>query len=146
MPINTDKAATTKIRLLICNAVSRLMNWGGGVALSAGLLVKLKLGARQANKIKGTPSMTTIMARMMTPLVGSLVKACTEVSKPERTINVPIKLKPKPNMASSTAHSRNILRFSTTTSEWMRAVAINHGMREAFSTGSQNHHPPQPSS
>ena len=36
--------------------------------------------------------------------------------------------------------------FSVTASEWMRAVPTSHGMNEAFSTGSQNHHPPQPSS
>ena len=32
------------------------------------------------------------------------------------------------------------------TSSEIRAVAINHGIKDAFSTGSQNHHPPQPNS
>ena len=37
-------------------------------------------------------------------------------------------------------------RFSVTASEWMSAVATSQGMKDAFSTGSQNHQPPQPSS
>ena len=37
-------------------------------------------------------------------------------------------------------------RFSVTASEWMSAVPTSQGMKEAFSTGSQNHQPPQPSS
>jgi cytochrome c-type biogenesis protein CcmF len=36
--------------------------------------------------------------------------------------------------------------FSVTASEWMSAVPTSHGMKDAFSTGSQNHQPPQPSS
>ena len=31
-------------------------------------------------------------------------------------------------------------------SEWISAVPTSQGMKEAFSTGSQNHQPPQPSS
>ena len=37
-------------------------------------------------------------------------------------------------------------RFSMTTAEWRSAVAASHGISEAFSTGSQNQKPPQPSS
>ena len=37
-------------------------------------------------------------------------------------------------------------RFSTTTAECNSAVPASHGMKDAFSTGSQNHQPPQPSS
>ena len=37
-------------------------------------------------------------------------------------------------------------RFSTTIAECSSAVAASQGMKEAFSTGSQNHQPPQPSS
>ncbi len=37
-------------------------------------------------------------------------------------------------------------RFSTTIAECSSAVAASQGMNEAFSTGSQNHQPPQPSS
>jgi hypothetical protein len=37
-------------------------------------------------------------------------------------------------------------RFSTTTAEWRSAAARSQGMKLAFSTGSQNQKPPQPSS
>ena len=33
-----------------------------------------------------------------------------------------------------------------TIAEWSSAVPASHGMKEAFSTGSQNQKPPQPSS
>ena len=36
-------------------------------------------------------------------------------------------------------------RFSTTTAECSNAVPTSHGIKDAFSTGSQNHQPPQPS-
>ncbi len=39
-----------------------------------------------------------------------------------------------------------VARFSVTASEWISAVPTSQGMKEAFSTGSQNHQPPQPSS
>ncbi len=48
-------------------------------------------------------------------------------------------------MASSTVQLRNAPRRSVTISEWMSAVPASHGMNDAFSTGSQNHQPPQPS-
>ena len=49
-------------------------------------------------------------------------------------------------MASNTVQARNMLRFSVTAREWIRAVPASQGNNEAFSTGSQNHQPPQPSS
>ena len=48
-------------------------------------------------------------------------------------------------MASSRVQLRKAPRFSVTASEWMSAVPTSQGMNEAFSTGSQNHQPPQPS-
>ena len=85
-------------------------------------------------------------ARMKTPRAGSVAKAWTETRTPERTRKVPSKLSEKPKMASNKVQARNAPRFSVTANEWMSAVATSHGMKEAFSTGSQNHHPPQPSS
>ena len=38
------------------------------------------------------------------------------------------------------------IQFSETIAECSSAVAASHGIKEAFSTGSQNHQPPQPSS
>ncbi len=103
-------------------------------------------GARQA-KSASEPPMTSIRKmRMKTPRFGSVAKAWTEVSTPERTRNVPTSESEKATIASSTVQLRKAPRFSVTASEWMRAVPTSHGMKEAFSTGSQNHQPPQPSS
>jgi hypothetical protein len=59
---------------------------------------------------------------------------------------VPISDSEKATIASSTVQLRNTPRFSVTASEWISAVPASHGMNDAFSTGSQNHQPPQPSS
>ncbi len=83
---------------------------------------------------------------MNTPRRGSVAKACTDVSTPERTRNVPSSDSENAQIASSTVHALNVPRFSVTASEWISAVPTSHGMNDAFSTGSQNHQPPQPSS
>ena len=83
---------------------------------------------------------------MKTPRAGSVANACTDVSTPERTRNVPTSDSENATIASSTVQLRNAPRFSVTASEWMSAVPTSHGMNDAFSTGSQNHQPPQPSS
>jgi hypothetical protein len=49
-------------------------------------------------------------------------------------------------IASSSVQLFSAPRFSVTASEWISAVPTSHGMKDAFSTGSQNHQPPQPSS
>ncbi len=43
-------------------------------------------------------------------------------------------------------HARKPPRFSVTACAWISAAPTSHGMKLAFSTGSQNHQPPQPSS
>ncbi|MNY71225.1 hypothetical protein D3C86_2095170 [compost metagenome] len=83
---------------------------------------------------------------MNTPRAGSVANACTEVSTPERTRKVPSRLREKAAIASSTVQLLNTPRFSVTAREWISAVPTSQGMKEAFSTGSQNHQPPQPSS
>ena len=83
---------------------------------------------------------------MNTPRFGSVAKACTEVSTPERTRKVPSSDSENATIASSTVQLLNAPRFSVTASEWISAVPTSQGMNEAFSTGSQNHQPPQPSS
>ena len=83
---------------------------------------------------------------MYSPRVGSTAKACTDVSTPERTMKAPSRLKLKAMSANSSVQVLNAPRFSATAKECSRAVAANQGMKEAFSTGSQNHQPPQPSS
>ena len=49
-------------------------------------------------------------------------------------------------MASRIVQPASAPRFSVTIAECSSAVPISHGISEAFSTGSQNHQPPQPSS
>ena len=85
------------------------------------------------------------MARMKTPRRGSLAKAWTEVSTPERTRKVPSSEKEKARMARKIVQTFSASRFSITATEWRKAVPASHGMSEAFSTGSQNQKPPQPS-
>ena len=83
---------------------------------------------------------------MNTPRAGSVAKACTEVMTPERTMKVPTRLRLKAAMANSSVQLRKVPRSSVTISECISAVPTSQGMKEAFSTGSQNHQPPQPSS
>ena len=68
------------------------------------------------------------------------------MSTPERTRNVPISDSEKVRIASRIVHTLSASRFSITTAECSSAVPASQGMKEAFSTGSQNHQPPQPSS
>ena len=49
-------------------------------------------------------------------------------------------------IANNRVQLLKVPRFSVTEREWMSAVAASQGIKEAFSTGSQNHQPPQPSS
>ena len=104
------------------------------------------LGARHAYNANEPPITTIKKNRIKTPRAGSVAKACTEVKIPERTKNVPNKLKEKAKIASNTVHALKVPRFSVTASECINAVPTNQGMKDAFSTGSQNHQPPQPSS
>ena len=83
---------------------------------------------------------------MKTPRRGSVAKAWTEVSTPERTRKVPSKLSENAVMASTMVQLRNRPRFSVTANEWISATLTSQGRKDAFSTGSQNHQPPQPNS
>ena len=80
------------------------------------------------------------------PRSGSLAKECTEVRIPERTTKAPTRLNEKARMASRIVQAFSVSRFSTTIAECSSAQATSHGMKLTFSTGSQNHQPPQPSS
>ena len=80
------------------------------------------------------------------PRVGSVAKAWTDVSTPERTRKVPISDSEKARIASRMVQTLSAPRFSITTAECSSAVPASHGISEAFSTGSQNQKPPQPSS
>jgi hypothetical protein len=83
---------------------------------------------------------------MKTPRSGSTAKVWTDVSTPDRTRKVPSSDSEKAKMARRIVQTFSALRFSTTMEVWSRAMATSQGMNEAFSTGSQNQKPPQPSS
>ena len=78
--------------------------------------------------------------------MSSTAKAWTLVRMPERTRKVPIMLIEKATTASITVQARSAPRVASTVTECSSAVAASQGISEAFSTGSQNHQPPQPSS
>ena len=137
VPTNTVRQAVVRKRLLNTSAPSR--------EIGANRPPCLSIGPRQANNARLPPMNSTRMIRMNTPRVGSLAKECTEVSTPERTRKVPISDSEKVRIASRIVHIFNELRFSITTAECNNAVPVSHGMKEAFSTGSQNQKPPQPS-
>src|SRR3546814_4831538 len=64
--------------------------------------------------------------RMKKPRSGSVAKACTEVSTPERTMKVPMSDSEKVRMASRMVHTFSALRFSTTIAECSRARSEEH--------------------
>ena len=138
MPTNTVAQAATRNRLFITSAPSR--------EIGANRPPWRRLGARHANRLSAPPMNNARIARMNTPRLGSEAKLCTEVSRPERTIKVPTSESEKVRMASRTVQTLSASRFSMTTMECSSAVPAIQGISEAFSTGSQNHQPPQPSS
>ncbi len=102
--------------------------------------------ARRAKSTSPPPVKIAMIARMNTPRRGSTAKACTDVSTPERTRNVPSRESEKVRIASRMVQTLRESRFSITSAECSSAVPASQGMKDAFSTGSQNHQPPQPSS
>src|SRR3981189_2942652 len=74
---------------------------------------------------------STRIAKMKTPRVGSVAKACTEVSTPERTRKVPISDSENARIASRIVHTLSALRFSITRAECRSAVAGRRGLAAA---------------
>ncbi len=138
VPINTEAAATDSSTLFDSSIDSR--------EIISNFPPSPILGARQANNSNDDPITITRKARINTPRLGSVANECTDVNTPERTRKVPSRLRENAAIASNTVQLLNAPRFSVTASEWISAVPTSHGMNEAFSTGSQNHQPPQPSS
>ena len=64
-------------------------------------------------------------------------KAWIESRMPERTRNVPSSARMNVAAIRAMFQLRSMPRFSCTWIEWMKAVAVSHGMSDAFSTGSQ---------
>ena len=109
VPSNTDIAATANNTLLANRKLSR--------ETTPNLPPRPTVGARQANSANEPPITITRNAKINTPRLGSVAKACTEVSTPERTKNVPSKLKEKAQIASNTVQALKLPRFSVTASE-----------------------------
>ena len=65
---------------------------------------------------------------------------------PERVRKVAKMVSRKVSDTSDRFHIFSIPRCSWIITEWRNAVAVSQGSRDAFSTGSQNQYPPQPSS
>ena len=138
VPSKTDAHATTSRTLPVSSKDSREIN--------AKRPPRATLGARQANKVRDDPITSTKSIKMKIPRRGSVANACTDVKTPERTKKVPNKDNEKAPMASKTVQLLKLPRCSVTANECSRAVPNSQGMKEAFSTGSQNHQPPQPNS
>src|SRR6185295_9677513 len=138
VPRRTEPAATVSRTLFDKRNDSR--------EITSNLLPRPTCFARHAYKTSEPPITRNKNPSTKMPRFGSVAKAWTEVSTPERTRNVPSRLSENAAIANSTVQLLKPPRFSVTASEWIKAVPTSHGMKEAFSTGSQNHHPPQPSS
>src|SRR5471030_3273807 len=109
VPSSTAAAATSNSALLLSNIDSR--------DTSAKRPPSPTLDARQANNVSEEPTTTARKTRMKMPRFGSVAKACTEVSTPERTRNVPSKLSENARIARNTVQLLNAPRFSVTASE-----------------------------
>ena len=80
------------------------------------------------------------------PLSGSFANVWTEFKIQERTKNVPLILNVKVAIDKIITQDPRIDLFSKTKIQCNKVVKANHGIKETFSTGSQNQNPPQPSS
>ena len=138
MPKRTVMLEKVRIKLLSIIALSRLKNEN-----ETELVI---LGAFKANNMRAPPTASMSIIRIKIPRSGSEAKACTEVKTPDRTRKVPSRHKKNVRIANNSVQILSVFRFSTTITECNRAVPNSQGMKLAFSTGSQNHHPPQPHS
>ena len=84
--------------------------------------------------------------RINNPLSGSFAKVCTELSIPDLTKKVPDTLNKKVEKDKIKIHDVNKFFFSRINKEWIRAVKQIQGIKDTFSTGSQNQKPPHPNS
>src|SRR5581483_7179103 len=71
-------------------------------------------------------------------------KACTELMTPLRVRKVPRIASQNVSKTSHMFQIFSIPHFSCIITECRNAVPVSHGIREAFSTGSQPQYPPQP--
>ena len=138
MPNNIANVVIVKNKLFISNINS--------LEVTEYFLYKINFGDLEKYNIKDEPIINVKNINIYNPLSGSFANACTETNIPDLTRKVPSKLNEKVNIDKSILQLINIPLFSDTINECKSAVIASQGINEAFSTGSQNHHPPQPSS
>ena len=80
------------------------------------------------------------------PLSGSFAKVWTELRIPDLTKKVPHMLNVNVEIDKIITQDVKTCFFSKTTMQCKRVVNANQGIRETFSTGTQNQNPPQQSS
>ena len=73
-----------------------------------------------------------------------LLNECTDSSTPDRVRKVARMVRLNVAITSDRFQTRSIPRRSWTITEWRKAVAVSHGRKAAFSTGSHAQYPPQP--
>ena len=137
VPSSTTKANRANTALFARNAPSRET----AESIAPG---ERSWSPRQAMSANETATMTPNAPSRYGPIVPSL-KACTLLITPLRVRKVPRMV--SENVATNRLrfHTRNIPRRSCTITEWIYAVPVSQGRKLAFSTGSQPHTPPQPS-
>ena len=141
VPSSTVAQATSSSRLLSSTAVSREAS-----AVGSGPRPSSRRWPWRAYSPIAPSRKPAISPSRNTPRRGSVANACTEVITPERTRNSPSSDSMKAPMASTAVQCGSARRPSRTASVCASAASTSQGMNEAFSTGSQNHQPPQPSS
>ena len=83
---------------------------------------------------------------MKIPLAGSLANVCTEFNIQDINKKVPHMLNMNVVIDNITTQEVRTALLSNTIMQCNNAVNVNHGIKETFSTGSQNQNPPHPSS
>ena len=128
VPQNTAKHMTTKTILLNKNPLSREVN------------DSIFLGDCKSSFLRYmSPNETIIMINTKVRKMGpneDAVNEWTELMTPDRVKNVPNIHKVKVRMMSTIFHTLSISFFSWIMIEWTKAVAVSHGIKLAFSTGS----------
>ena len=139
VPIKTVAVAVVRNKLFIRIALSLL-------SILNCIFCSLNEELLKAYKINGPPIAIAKIIKIKTPLDGSDANAWTEVNSPDLTIKVPRSENEKAKIDKRIIQFTRTSFFSNTLTECNNAVAINQGINDAFSTGSQNHHPPHPNS
>ena len=96
--------------------------------------------------IKEKPVITKKIINIKIPRDESDAKECTLVKIPDLTKNVPKTLKEKHSIDRKTIHLSIACSPLIIIRECTNAKPTIQGINEIFSTGSQNHQPPHPSS